>query len=81
MRNAIVIAIAILLTIILVGLATANTVDRLHFFTEGVQVEIFEDGSGRAINAESQMLIFCMQGYPCDHSINTESVYLPMISK
>ena len=75
--------VAIVLVMVLTGLAAANAVGWPEgFFATGVQVEAFEDGSGRATNAAGQLLFFCVQGYPCDHSIEMNAaIYLPLISK
>ena len=75
--------VAVVLVMVLAGLAAANAVGWPEgFFATGVQVEAFEDGSGRATNAAGQLLFFCVQGYPCDHSIETDTaIYLPLVSK
>ena len=83
MRVEIAAIVAVVLVIVLTGLAAAGAVGWPEgFFANGVQVEAFEDGSGRAVNAKGQLLFFCVQGYPCDHSIETHAaIYLPLVSK
>lgn len=79
-RNAVI--VAVVLVIMLAGLAAAAEMQRPEgFFTTGVHVEVFEDGSGRAVNAAGEMLMFCIEGYPCDHSISDAAVYLPIVSR
>ena len=79
-RNAVL--VAVVLVIVLAGLAAAEVLQRPEgFFSTDIQVETFEDGSGRAVNAAGELLFFCMQGYPCDHSISSSAVYLPLVSK
>ncbi len=79
-RNAAI--VAVVLVIVLAGLATAAEMQRPDgFFLGEVRVEMFEDGSGRAVNAAGETLVFCMQGYPCDNSISSNTVYLPLVNK
>lgn len=73
---------AVVLVIVLAGLTAAAEMQRPEgFFSTDVQVETFEDGSGRAVNAVGEMLFFCMEGYPCDHSIGGDALYLPIVSR
>lgn len=79
-RNAAI--VAVVLVIVLAGLAAAAEMQRPDsFFLGEVKVEVFEDGSGRAVNAAGETLVFCMQGYPCDNSIGGDAVYLPLVNK
>lgn len=70
--------VALTLTIVLHGPTTAHSW-LADMFSDNVPiVELYEDGSGIAIDNEGHKITFCVENMPCDNSV---FVFLPSMAK